>query len=195
MFYPTSLKLWRMKEEIESTIDLWVSRLMKGEDNHLDTVTAGAAAFARPKMGTVESWKSTRPPSASTKSQKGTSIEANIAPLMSIGTSARKEMLLERLPYMVAIGKAQKSSSSTLAIRDMEKVTTFRGIGGPSDDTPDDTEDRAMLGEDWATDKHIEGKLPRQRGLVFRERGGTLGLPVQQPEQKLVLSDDDIEDE
>ncbi|KAH6717924.1 Rad17 cell cycle checkpoint protein-domain-containing protein [Leptodontidium sp. MPI-SDFR-AT-0119] len=194
MFYPTSLKLWRMKEEIESTIDLWVSKLMKGEEHNLSAVTAGAAAFARPKSGTVESWKSARAPAASTTSKGAASKEADVAPLMSIGTSARKEMLLERMPYMVAIARARKSTSSTFAIRDMEKVTTFHGIGGPPDDDPDEADEATPGGEEWATDKPGESKSPRKKGLVIRGRGTANGLPLQQ-EQKLVLSDDDIEDD
>ncbi|KAK2624253.1 hypothetical protein QTJ16_006203 [Diplocarpon rosae] len=190
MFYPTSLKLWRMKEEIESTIDLWVSRLMKGDDSHLSAATVGAAAFSRSKMGTVESWKSARPPRSTASNAKN----ADVAPLMSIGTSARTEMLLERLPYMVAIARAKKTSSSSLAIRDMEKVTSFRGIGFPSEDDLDDTEDRGSSGENWATDKPGEGESPRKQGLVIRGRGTASGLPSLQ-EQKLVLSDDDIEDD
>lgn len=190
MFYPTSLKLWRMKEEIENTIDLWVTKLMKGEEQHLTVVTAGAAAFARPKLGTVESWKNSR--SSNLPKTKRTE-EDEVAPLMAVGTSARKEMLLERLPYMVAIAKAGKRSSSTLAIRDMEKVTAFRGIGGPSEDTDDD--DTTNIGEEWATDKSIEGKSPKRNGLVIRGRGLASAIPLQQQEQKLVLSDDDIEDD
>merc|ERR1711964_506245 len=185
MFYPTSLKLWRMKEEIESTIDLWVSRLMKGEEHQLSAVTAGAAAFARPKAGTVESWKSARAPPP-TGTSKGASKEADVAPLLSIGTSARKEMLLERLPYMLTIARSRRSSSSAVTIRDMEKVATFHGIGAPPDDTPADAE--------WATDKPGESKSPKKKGLVIRGRGDANGLPLQQ-EQKLVLSDDDIEDD
>lgn len=187
MFYPTSLKLWRMKEEIESTIDLWVSRLMKGDD-HLKAVTAGAAAFARPKGGTVESWKNTRN-SAPTAKQK----EADTTPLMAVGTSARKEMLLERLPYMVLIAKARRNGSSMLAIKDMEKVTSFHGIGGQPDDDSDDG-DKAV-GEEWATDKPGDGRSPKKKALVIRGRGQASGLPLQQVEQKLVLSDDDIEDD
>jgi cell cycle checkpoint protein len=80
-----------------------------------------------------------------------------------------------------------------LAIRDMEKVTTFRGIGAPSEDTPEDAED-VGAGEDWATDKPNESKSPQKKGLVIRGRGMTGRLPVKQ-EQKLVLSDDDIEDD
>jgi cell cycle checkpoint protein len=188
MFYPTSLKLWRMKEEIESTIDLWVTRMMKGDDQQLHGITAGAAAFARPKVGTVESWKNSRP-----SPKKASAKESDLAPLMAVGTSARKEMLLERLPFMVQIAKARKGSSSMPAIRDMEKVTSFYGIGGPSDEDQDEGDDNAV-GEEWATDKPVEGKSPRKKGLVIRRRGTASGLPLQQVEQKLVLSDDDIED-
>jgi cell cycle checkpoint protein len=193
MFYPTSLKLWRMKEEIESTIDLWVTRMMKGEEEHLSAITAGAAAFARPKPGTVESWKNLRSSNSTDAKMEG-GKDTVVTPLLSVGTSARKEMLLERLPYMVLIAKAKRGSSSTLAIKDMESVTTFHGIGGPSEETPDDGDDTGPFGEEWATDKPVEGKSPRKRRLVIRG-GTTTGLPLRQQEQKLVLSDDDIEDD
>lgn len=195
MFYPTSLKLWRMKEEIETTIDHWATKLMKGEENHLTNITAGAAAFARPKAGTVESWKSTHlsNSSSSTQSSRAKEKTEKATTLLSIGTSARKEMLLERLPYMTLIAKSKRTSSSAFALRDLEKVTTFRGIGAPSEDTPDDAEDTPVA-EDWATDKPGEGRSPRKKGLVIRGKGeGGLPIPVEQ-EQKLVLSDDDIED-
>jgi cell cycle checkpoint protein len=41
----------------------------------------------------------------------------------------------------------------------------------------------------------VEGKSPSKRRLVIRGRGTTSVLPLQQQEQKLVLSDDDIEDD
>lgn len=191
MFYPTSLKLWRMREEIESMIDLWATRLMKGEDEHLSAVTAGAAKFARPKPGTVESWRSSRNTALPGSKKRH---EDNPAPLMAIGSSARKEMLLERLPYMVNIARALKKPSSALAIRDMEKVTSFHGIGGSSEEM-DEGDDTGVVGEEWATDKPIEGISPKKKALVIRERGVIASLPLQQAEQKLVLSDDDIEDD
>jgi len=202
MFYPTSLKLWRAKEEIQNTIDLWVTRLLKGDEPHLHTITTGAAAFARaPKPGTVESWKN---PNFSQEAPdpKNPRQNADAAPLLAIGTSARTEMLLERLPYMVHVARARRGpASAALALREMEKVTAFRGIGGPSaaEETLDDGDDDgavALTGEsEWATDKPVEGQSPRKRGLVIRGRGAASGLPLQQPEQKLVLSDDDIEDD
>jgi cell cycle checkpoint protein len=194
MFYPTSLKLWRVKEEIENSIDLWVTRLMKGENQHLSALKSGAAAFARPKMGTVESWKASRPSSESNL-KKEDEKEPGSSSLMTVGTSTRNEMLLERLPYMVSITKAKESSYSVLALRNMEKVTTFHGIGGQSEDSPDEGDDTGIVAEEWATDKPVEGKSPRKKGLVIRGCGQRTGLPLQQPEQKLVLSDDDIEDD
>jgi cell cycle checkpoint protein len=195
MLYPTSLKLWRMKEEIEGTVDMWVSRLMKGEGAGIT-----AAAFVRPKAGTVESWKNARAPASTQSSSKDKGKDDNAAPLLSLGSSARAEMLLERLPYMALIAKARKNTSSALAIKDMEKVTTFYGIGGPSEENPDDgdgdADDTVVVGgEEWATDKPVEGKSPKKKGLVIRGRGNGGGLPVMKQEQKLVLSDDDIEDD
>ncbi|CZR53879.1 related to cell cycle checkpoint protein RAD17 [Phialocephala subalpina] len=194
MFYPTSLKLWRMKEEIESAIDLWVSRLMKGEEDH--NVTAGATMFARPKSGMVESWKSSA--MSRKQSTKENGKHEHTTPLLSVGTSARKEMLLERLPYMLVIAKGKKSASSAISIKELEKVATFQGIGGPSEDSSDEggDEDVAPAAEAWATDKPADGSTPKKKGLVMRGRGAANSLPLpQQQEQKLVLSDDDIEDD
>lgn len=192
MFYPTSLRLWRMKEEIEGAVDMWVARLMKGEGGGSGSGVM-AEAFMRPKPGTVESW-SARPP-ASTQSAK----DDNPAPLLSLGTSARKEMLLERLPYMALIAKGRKGSVSAVALKDMEKVTAFNGIGGPSEESPEEGEEgetAVVAGEEWATDKSVEGKSPQKKGLVIRGRGTGSGVVITKAqEQKLVLSDDDIEDD
>ncbi|KAE8449205.1 hypothetical protein EG329_008372 [Mollisiaceae sp. DMI_Dod_QoI] len=191
MFYPTSLKLWRMKEEIESAIDLWVSRLMKGEEDH--SITNGAAMFARPKPGSVESWKSS---SMSRRPKENNGKQENATPLLSVGTSARNEMLLERLPYMLLIAKGKKNASSVVSIKEMEKVATFHGIGGPSEESSDEDDDTAPVADEWATDKPVEDKSPKKKkGLVMRGRGAPNSLPLQQQEQKLVLSDDDIEDD
>jgi cell cycle checkpoint protein len=102
-------------------------------------------------------------------------------------------MLLERLPYMLLIAKSRKSSSSAIAIKDIEKVVTFHGIGGPSEEDADEGED-GVVGEEWATDKPGDGRSPKKKGMVIRGRGQATALPRIQ-EVKLVLSDDDIEDD
>jgi cell cycle checkpoint protein len=96
---------------------------------------------------------------------------------------------------MFLIAKGGGGSCSALELSDMEKVTTFHGIGKQTDDSPDEGEDTGTIGEEWATDKPVEGKSPRKRALVIRGRVATNNLPLQQEEQKLVLSDDDIEDD
>ncbi|RAL62823.1 hypothetical protein DID88_004665 [Monilinia fructigena] len=161
MFYPTSLKLWRMKEEIESTLDLWVTRSMKGEIDLMHTnsmsITSGAAAFSRPKAGTVESWKSKTSAPAPAPSQSKTNPnpqkEEAIVPFLTLGVSA------------------------------------------PSDD---ESELNAHKIENWATDKPNGISTPKKknRGVIMKKGlGGERATPVQQPEQKFVLSDDDIEDD
>ncbi|TGO22195.1 hypothetical protein BPAE_0178g00130 [Botrytis paeoniae] len=233
MFYPTSLKLWRMKEEMESTLDLWVTRLMKGEINptntHSSNITSGAAAFARPKAGTVESWKiknaAPLPSQSKTKFNPNTPKEEDIPPLLTLGVSARTEMLLERLPYMIQISKSKStphqsrnpfSASSTATITNFQtnpllaslsKITTFTGIGpAQTSDDPtslSDDESPDPNTENWATDKPSDNDM----GTPKKKRGGNMGvvmkkgvgsqraMPVQQLEQKFVLSDDDIEDD
>lgn len=226
MFYPTSLKLWRMKEEIESSLDLWVTRSMKGEINLTNTgvsaITSGAAAFARPKPGTVESWKmKNAAPSSSpsqTKPNSKTSKEEDTPPLLTLGVFARTEMLLERLPYMVQISKSRSrttsssfftsssnsNSTSDPLLKSLEKITTFTGIG-PQETTEDtaasddEFESNEQNNQDWTTDKPNGLDTPRKKKraevVIKKGMGGERGVPIKQQEQRFVLSDDDIEDD
>ncbi len=109
------------------------------------------------------------------------------APLLSLGSAARREMLLERLPYMAQIARARKTSSTSFRLKDLEKVVSFRGIASP-DEEADDAEEPES-GETWATDKPSEDASPRKKSAAIRS-GGVSSLLA----QKLVLSDDDIED-
>ncbi|RFU33587.1 hypothetical protein B7463_g2746, partial [Scytalidium lignicola] len=193
MFYPTSLKLWRMKEEIEGTIDLWVTRLIKGEEHRLRSITAGAAAFAKPKPGSVESWKTYTGNGSTTK--QGDKNDGPSTALISMGASARKEMLLERLPYTAMITRSRKSAASALALKDMERITSFHGIGITMDDNQDEDDDMTLSGEELATDKPTENGSPQKKGLVIRRRGLSSRLHTEHQEENLILSDDDIVDD
>lgn len=199
MFYPTSLKLWRAKEELEGLVDVWSSKLLKGEGNAATkNLTDGATAFRRPQQQSVDSmsWmqrqqhqqqqlkNSSSTSSATTKAQQDDDIDGT--PLLSLGSAARREMLLERLPYMAHIARARKSS--TFRLRDLEKVVSFRGIGAVDEESEDEDEQQAT-GETWATDKPSEEASPRKRSAGVKA-GTMTGMLA----QKLVLSDDDIED-
>lgn len=204
MFYPTSLKLWRTQEEISSLIDLWVARAMKGDDQRPSGITSGAAAFVKQSSSSeVESWKSratafsSQPPNRDEPATPS-SDDGNSASLIGTGSSAKKEMLLERLPYMALIATARKGGTSPI-IREMERITVFTGIGGTSEEEDGPVEDNQPA-EAWATDKPGEGdEAVHKRSRGFKKgakmSAGTIGLEERFAEHKLVLSDDDIEDD
>ncbi|KAF4455030.1 cell cycle checkpoint protein [Fusarium austroafricanum] len=187
MFYPTSLKLWRAKEELEGFVDMWSTKLLKGDDGATKNLTDGATAFRRPQQNSSEtSWMQRKQQNRQvvTKQQQQED-EPDSAPLLSLGSAARREMLLERLPYMAHIARARKTPSFRL--RDLEKVVAFKGINAADEES--DADDDMPPGEAWATDKPSEEMSPRKRTARIKE-GNVSGLLA----QKLVLSDDDIED-
>lgn len=189
MFYPTGLKLWREKEELEGLIDVWSTKLLKGEDaaatkNLMD----GATAFRRPqKSSTDSSWMQRQQNSRHPPSSLSHEHTTKSPPLLSLGSAARREMLLERLPYMAHISRARRMSTSALRLRELERVVSFRGINAADEES--DAEEDVVASEGWATDKPTEETSPRKRSAGIKS-GGMSGLLA----QKLVLSDDDIED-
>jgi cell cycle checkpoint protein len=196
MFYPTSLKLWKPKEELEGVIDLWATKLLKGEDDlPKRDIMDGAGAFKRPsQVRSGGSWINNQ-----TQNRLGShaiKVESDTTtptPLLSLGSVSRQELLLDRLPYMAHIARARKTTLGPMRIRDIEKVVAFQGIGNPSDDSSDERDDNIASGEAWATDKPSEETSPRKKSVGIR--GKNDGALPQLHVHKLVLSDDDIEDD
>ncbi|KAM7192241.1 cell cycle checkpoint protein RAD17 [Naviculisporaceae sp. PSN 640] len=220
MFYPAYLKLWRAKEELEGLVDMWSTKMLRGEDGtsrsngSTTSLTSGASAFrkTKPMNGTggssisVGDWASPTKRRQS-QSQAQSQAETNSTttappPLLSLGNSARQEMLLERLPYMAHIARRRRCSFGTMKIKDLEKIVSFQGIGPAKteDSEPEDDDDGTPVvtgggggiggGEDsaaWATDKPTEEGTPRKKkrtGLTSminlgkttaKKRGGVLG--------------------
>ncbi|EWZ91853.1 cell cycle checkpoint protein [Fusarium oxysporum f. sp. lycopersici MN25] len=191
MFYPTSLKLWRAKEELEGFVDMWSTKLLKGDDGATKNLTDGATAFRRPQQSSSEtSWMQRKQLNRQAmvkqqQQQQQQGDDPDSPPLLSLGSAARREMLLERLPYMAHIARARKTPSFRL--RELEKVVAFKGINAADEES--DADDDMQPGEAWATDKPSEEMSPRKRSAGIKE-GNVSGLLA----QKLVLSDDDIED-
>ncbi|KAJ2895664.1 hypothetical protein MKZ38_006270 [Zalerion maritima] len=193
MFFPTSIKLWRAKEEMEGLLDMWAGKLLHGandgQDSSLKGIMEGAAAFRHTKPQGVESWATNQ------RAKRHAHVEKDESgPLLSLGSSARKEMVLERLPYMAHIARAQRGQfSNTLGLRDIEKVVSFRaGLKVDGDDESEGEDSEAAPGETWATDKPVEESLPQKAKNKIVPRGdsevpGAVG-------HDLFLSFDDIED-
>ena len=193
MFYPTSLRLWRENEEVEGLLDLWMRKLSSPH---------GSASSQRSKVrpGGVESWRNRFAMAMSSVHDQDHDTAQSTAPRAMF---SRDEVLLERLPYLSRISKDPADFAQ------LEKLVKFkvRGIVGQSDDTDfgdgDDglgEVDGAGEREPWATDR--VPVTPRRRQRVRERRGGDGALGkgmgstemVEDAVDKLVLSDDDIED-
>lgn len=218
MFYPASLKLWRAKEEIQGMVDSWSARVLRGEGGHVATknLTDGAAAFLKGQSSgdsSSSTWMMVRQQhdnaaaaaAATTTTTTAATAKKPVAerhedgpepsPLLSLGNAAQREMLLDRLPYMAHMARSGKSR---MRLRDLEKMVAFRGgaaaaaaaaAGGDEEPEVDDAD--VAPGEAWATDKPSEEEAsPRRKQSAGIKAGGVSGLLA----QKLVLSDDDIED-
>lgn len=192
MFYPTSLKTWRKKEEINDMLDLLTTKMQNGSLN--------SSANIQPTSGIsgVASWK--RESSNNNNNNQATlSAPATIA-------SAKAEMLMERLPYMACILESSKPPPSQLS--QILSVTRIRessniAMDNDEDDMESPAEQEARSGEQWATDKPDADASDRLRGTKAKRKlpagtrteGGGLGIPVESQVERLVLEDDDIVDD
>lgn len=226
MFYPAYLKLWRAKEELEGSVDMWATKMLKGEDGtrllHGGTatmsLTSGASAFqkpsstANPSNNSVSSWATTQQRYPPTRQEPTTASSSSAPPLLSLGSSARQEMVLERLPYMAHIARRRRCSFGSMRLRDLDKIVSFQGIGPPATEELDEDEavgaDEAGVTESWATDKPVEeatspgGRNKRGLGAILSRAAANRVHGVGQEAtaelggiQSLVISDDDIEDD
>ncbi|GAB1311394.1 RFC checkpoint protein Rad17 [Madurella fahalii] len=225
MFYPTYLKLWRAKEELEGLADMWATKMLKGEDGgpgppqtQTQTQSQGASTFTNRGPGAFRKSGSNgfsgsqiplpaRPARSAAKSE--TQSHTYSTPLLSLGSAARQELLLERLPYMAHIARRRRCSFGTMRAKDLERIVSFQGIGplGVGEDEGDDGPDEESGGasgmtESWATDRPTEEGTPRKKrglGAILSSRAGRVKNEGEEaaslPMQSLVISDDDIEDD
>jgi cell cycle checkpoint protein len=200
MFYPTSLRIWRQREEIEGLVDVWINRAQSGE-LYAPLVQATKKDL---KVGGVDSWKrngffsQATAPQSHPPSTPNSKAEEEPAPiLLGSGSSAKHEMLLERLPYIAILLRNRISVSAAASLRDIEKVTAFHGIGGSSEEALDDDDGDTEV-EQWSTDRPDTEMRRKQKLIKSRSIGRTAAIPtipVEKDVAKLVLSDDDIEDD
>ncbi|KAH7076698.1 Rad17 cell cycle checkpoint protein-domain-containing protein [Paraphoma chrysanthemicola] len=199
MYYPASLRLWKQQEEIGDLLEMWIGRAQRGE---LFT-SSGKATQPALLTGGVETWRknTSLSQSASTKADSTQDDEAP-AILLGSGGSARFEMLLERLPYLVNIlRKARMPSPATAAtIRDIQKITSFTGTGvtggGAEEDDEEDTQDMGVgEQEQWSTDKPAGTPKKKRAKIAVKAEQEESAIPgLVEKGASLMLSDDDIED-
>ncbi|KAK4131770.1 hypothetical protein BT67DRAFT_485581 [Trichocladium antarcticum] len=224
MFYPTYLKLWRTKEELEGLVDMWATKMLKGEDGGpgppqtQPQLTHSGSSVFRKTAGLSNGFPSSPTPSSSAARHAAKSgadhahaSSPSPSPLLSLGSAARSELLLERLPYMAHIARRRRTSFGTMRAKDFDRIVSFHGIGtlGAGEDEgaygADGADEEGSSGggaATWATDRPTEEASPRKRrglGAILsssagRGKGDAEGLPGL-PMASLVISDDDIEDD
>ncbi|KKA29981.1 hypothetical protein TD95_002984 [Thielaviopsis punctulata] len=197
MFYPASIKLWRTREEVECLLDMCAAKLLhvgRLLERQPRSITAGASMFQQ--LGAARSASLPREPH---------NIVDSPTPPLSLGSVSRAELVLERLPGTAAVlrGARTQLAQMPLQLADVERIVSFQGIDGAVDDEAD-SEAGGQSGEEdglggmsqWATDRPAEEagrKKSRGRmGIRRQEKAGDVEVEI--PVQKLVLSDDDIED-
>ena len=181
MFYPVSLKLWRRREELESIIGS-VSGRLSGAILPQDLVPPSAAK----QPGTVESWVQEGSRVTSRRSgNRESSKHAGAGWVPSRGGSAQLELVLERLPYLAKILKNTPQAAYPL-VAQLDTLTVFKGLGIPVEDGSDDEID---VEKELSSTKTWESKKFLVDSTTEKDGGNKID-----EEQKLFLSDDDIED-
>ncbi|CCU82428.1 cell cycle checkpoint protein RAD17 [Blumeria hordei DH14] len=185
IFYPTDLKLGKVREEIEGTIDILFNRLLKN-DMCTNFNLIGSQTLHEQNSKTDEASKPF-------VSKQNKDLSGFKPPALS-GSLTRSGILLERLPYMTKILKSRRYPTGFITeLKQLERVTIFTGIAH-NEQINDEDFDGDEVGENWATDEPGDGKSLRQDVLMRRGVGNAVGLPVKLLESKLVIIDDDIED-
>ncbi|KAF3001453.1 Cell cycle checkpoint protein rad17 [Curvularia kusanoi] len=205
MYYPASLRIWKQQEETNDLLELWIARAQRGD--LLSTTTPSYTPTLHSGTG-VETWKRNTPLNHNTESSVPKAANNPPPTLLGSGASARTEMLLERLPYLPTIlrkSRTQITPTSTTAIREIQKITSFHGAaagrsGTAEVDGEDVLEQPAAEQEPWATDKDTPATPHKKRRVRFvvedkgdgEEESAIAGLA--RKGASLVLEDDDIED-
>lgn len=152
MFYPSSLRIWKRREELQGTFDLVVASLQSETSNISSRVVGGEK---KEKVGVVEGWKrgsdfsnvdkgndaSSTPSSAS--DAKYDDASSSMLPLLSLGMSAKTELLLDRLPYAARI-LARRAHVPTSLLINISTLTSLQG----SNAIPADLQGEEDLGAD-----------------------------------------------
>ena len=169
MFYPTSARLSRQMEDIESIVDAWIKQFRAG------IFSSTHYPFQSPTV-------------------KATST--NTEPVRSFLDCTKAELILERLPYITKIEHRESSTNISqleritqfhgIGARDIE-VSDAEDI------------DDAVSTMQWTSDRPADGKSESSVAMKGVGQGvkepETPILPVEEEVARLWLSDDDIVDD
>ncbi|KAH0365551.1 hypothetical protein KCU65_g6079, partial [Aureobasidium melanogenum] len=196
MFFPSASKLWKEKEEFESTLEsvtTTIHNLATGSrSNPTSANTEGVAA-----------WKRQQTTDAAPNDDEN--LDLTTAPFSDtlLSSSAKSELLLERLPYASRILPRQKDIPVLLIskVNSLTRISARNSASIALDDAALEAaeDNEAGLQQSEWTDRPDAESIASRRGKKKDSQkdefeGGGLHIPVEHAVEKLVLSDDDIED-
>lgn len=195
MYYPSSLRISRQREEIEDKLEMLIASLGDGSGN-------GSAASGLPPITGqkgVENWKQ----NAKFDSGNTSTTKADAEPASHHSSEIRNEMLTDRLPYMAHIMSTAKSPDHSQHMLDQILAVTRISTTVSTDEQDEAEEGGDGSGnEQWTTDKPDTdtGKTSTgsKKPIISRKRKPTFeaaSIPVETRVEKLVLEDDDIVDD
>ncbi|KAK6002616.1 hypothetical protein QM012_001366 [Aureobasidium pullulans] len=196
MFFPSASKLWKEKEEFESTLDSVISTIQNlaiGSSSNLTSAsTEGVAA-----------WQHQQTSDAASEDDRHTAATTVPPTNALLSSSAKTELLLERLPYASQILPRQRDMPSSLIskVNTLTRISARNSASTALDDASLEVSEDNEIGlqqSEWTDRPDLESAVVR-RGKKHESQkgefeGGGLHIPVEHAVEKLVLSDDDIED-
>jgi cell cycle checkpoint protein len=191
MLYPTSLRLWRKKDQIEESIDQFNAIFRNGQLDGSSIIEENSM-----RAGSVETWsKRSSHPASTNQSPSVAGEEKSTVPFILRGMS-REEVLLERLPAMNLLQRRKPFSQRSALAQLIYKIVHLGGLSNSL--TPEEEEDNNeenQHGENWSTDKPTEESKKWRKSVGLMTKNAEGNLVVRKDMENLVLSDDDIEDD
>lgn len=204
MFYPTSLKLWRRREEVEGMLESLTEKLRDSKIHQLASKTETPVANG---LSGVAGW--TRVSRHSPDMPTGAIQDEETFDTPSSST-AKTENLIERLPYIANIIQGRAASEIPTGLLDqILSVTriTSEIVETKEEETEEDAdaagEPSAVLAtEQWSTDRPDDSHTPKATRHPIQKSKGPRKLieaerprwPIEYDVAKLVLENDDIVD-
>ena len=190
MFYPTSLRLWKQIEEVESLIDRWAQQREAGI-----VLPKGLPDASQSRATAIQcSGKSFR----SSRHDDSNSPAASDAPLpLHFKNASRLELILETLPYLTLI---ERTKGPSVDLRNLEKITQVRGLDKLSNELFENEvgsgldRDADILAARGSSSKSRSNRQS-ESAAVTRALNEAIETENETYPAKLWLSDDDIEDD
>ncbi|KAL9623178.1 MAG: hypothetical protein Q9160_002493 [Pyrenula sp. 1 TL-2023] len=175
MFFPTSLRLWKLIEEVDGLVDQWLFRLIGRQKKY-------SSDSSEDVNGGVASWKSW------TRALERPLEDSNSGELEQIRILVSKDdLLMERIPYLKHI-----IAENGQMKHDINRITTFAGLGLQENEELDGGD---PLTEAIPKNKHPRNMLAHQNvGVPRDDVNKEIGKHPDDKMEKLYISDDDIED-